>query len=218
MFTDYMKEESLQKLMDEVIRIRFEDPKKVVELCKNIIGQSGGDYMYGKAFGEYYYAEAFYRLNRPSELIEHAINGLTIQKNYDFYELEARTYNLLGAYFVNAGDLPNALNNYLSGFELAKKYHMHHMLKIFYNNFGDLYLRLQDYKKAIYYFNRTKSLIHEHSNQMMTKSEKELMCVRFSNLIDAYLRVGEMEKAIEASNELMHIISENYYRNSSAMF
>lgn len=218
MEADYVKEESLQGLMDEVIRIRTENPLRAAQLCQDIIQQSGGDYMYGKAFGEYYYAEALYRMNQLNELVEHAIKGLTIQKTYDFFELEAKSYNLLGAYFVNAGDLQSALNYYLTGKDLAKKHQMNHMLKIFYNNFGDLYLRLKDYEHAIHYFNRARLLIPEHSTQITDVCELELTCTRYGNLIDAYLRIGQTEKALYVADELLAILCDGYVKNCSAMF
>lgn len=218
MASDYMRECSIQQQMNEVIQIRTENPEGVVALCKDIIECSGENFMYGKAFGEYYVAEAYYRLGRKAELVDHAIGGITIQKAYGFYELEARSYNLLGVFFVNTGDYQSAMRYYLTGAELAKKYEMHHMLKIFYNNFGDLYLRLKEYEKAIFYFNQTKVLIDEHSDQMMTKVERELTCVRYSNLIDAYLCIGKLDKALATSRELMSTISESYYRNHPSMF
>lgn len=218
MEADYVKEESLQGLMDEVIRIRTQNPGRMAGLCQDIIKRSGRDYMYGKAFGEYYYAEALFRLNRPNELVEHAIKGLAIQKTYDFFELEAKSYNLLGAYFVTTGDLQSAMNYYLTGNDLAKKYQMNHMLKIFYNNFGDLYLRLKDYENAIDYFNRVKVLIHEQSNDNIDASEVELTCTRYANLIDAYLWVGQTDKALSVTGELLMIMCDGYMKNSSAMF
>lgn len=215
---DYMIEESLQELMDEVMRIRSENPQRLEKLCKEIINQSEGNNMYGNAFGEYFYAEACYWLNRPDELVSHAIKGLGIQKTYDFIELETRTYNLLGVYFVSRGDLQTAICYYLEGFELAKKNELYQMVKIFYNNFGDLYLRLKDYEKAIYYFQRIKILLSEHSDKMMTKVERDLICVRYGNLIEAFLHLGQLNKALETCEELLWALTENYYRNNSAMF
>ena len=216
--TDYIKEEFLQPLMDEIMRIRSENPERVVELCEDIIKQSEGDYMYGNAFGEYFYAEACYRLNRPEELVNHAVKGLAIQKTFGFFELETRTYNLLGAYFVTTGELQTALGYYLEGAELATKNNLYHIVKIFNNNFGDLYLRQKDYDKAIYYFNRTNGLVDEHSDKMTTKIEEELTSMRYSNLIEAYLRLGEFEKAHETCIELLSSLNESYYKNNTAMF
>ena len=218
MTKDYMNDKSLQELMDEVMRIRSENPERVEELCKNIISQSKENNMYGNAFGEYFYAEALYWLNRPDELIRHAIQGLSIQKTYGFLELEIRTYNLLGVYFVSRGDLQTALCYYLEGSELAKKNEMYHMTKVFYNNFGDLYLRLKDYERAIYYFQRIKLLLSERSDKMMTQNERELACVRYSNLIEAYLHLGELNKALNTCDELLWNLTENYYKNCSSMF
>ena len=216
--TDYIKEEFLQPLMDEVMRIRSENPERVVELCKDIIKQSEGEYMYGNAFGEYFYAEACYRLNLPEELLNHAVKGLTIQKTFGFFELETRTYNLLGAYFVTTGELQTALGYYLKGAELATQNNMHHIVKIFNNNFGDLYLRQKDYEKAIYYFNQTNVLVDEHSEKMMTKIEEELSSMRYGNLIEAYLHLGEFQKAKDTCNELLLSLNESYYKNNIAMF
>lgn len=215
---DYMKEEFLQTLMDEVMRIRSGNPERVVELCLDIIEHSEGDYMYGKAFGEYYYAEACYRLNRPDQLVDHAIKGLTIQKKHDFYELQARTYNLMGAYFVTTGDLQNGLAHYLKGVEVASKHKMSHLLKVYYNNFGDLYLRLRDYNNAIYYFNKTNMLVEEHCSMCKSELEEEFNSMRWSNLVEAYLRLGQYENAKCACEELLSSISERYYKNNTALF
>lgn len=216
--TDYIKEEFLQPLMDEVMRIRSENPERVVKLCKDIIKQSEGEYMYGNAFGEYFYAEACYRLNLPEELVSHAVKGLAIQKTFGFFELETRTYNLLGAYFVTTGELHTALGYYLEGTELATKHKMHHIVKIFNNNFGDLYLRQKDYEKAIYYFNKTNVLVDEHSDKMMSKVEEELTSMRYGNLIEAYIQLGEFQKAQNTCNEWLLSLNESYYRNNKAMF
>lgn len=210
--------ESLHHMMDEVLLKRSVDPETVIGLCHEILAQSAGESMYGKAFGEYYFAEALYRLNKTDELMKHVINGLNVQKGFDFYELEAKSYNLLGVFFCNLGDLQTAINYFLLAKDIATTHQLQEMLTILYTNFGDVCLQLSDCEKAIYYFTHAKTLLDEHKNRMDANMNKEIVCNLYCNLIDAYLMNEQVAEALNISDELFENLSESYLIGTSSVF
>lgn len=201
----------IKKLMEEVERDYVVSPNKVIPTCKRIIEESKkSNYDEGVAFGEYYITNAYFRINDSENFIEHAINGMTIHKN-GFYSYEARTYNLLGNFFAIKWDMQMAILYYIKGLELAKSHKHYDVVQIIYNNIGELYMNLGDYKSALEYFSLSLSTMERTQNSTM-KYAKLFHWLLYGNFVDVYLRMGRIDEAKQKLDHFHEIEKHEFYQ------
>lgn len=219
MIEGYTEDDSRKKLIDEIQNYRYDNPMKVLELCNkhmHLLKESNDTYI--TAYLEYHLAEAYYRVGRLDDMMLHVIRGLTVHKEHSFYKLEIRSYNLLGIYFVSQGDLQTGLNYYLLGFDLVNRYNLWVEKKIIYNNFGDLYMCMGDYKTAIYYFSKVKEYMRELTGRKITKKERSFVCIWHSNLVESYINTKNYELAKKYMYDLVMLMNDDFLSQHSPLF
>lgn len=146
-----MDKKTLKKRIDEIASFRYYEPEKVIKICRQLISQGKKEKDDAAcAYGEYYLAEARYRLGfLNEETVKKAIRIMQLARRANLPEIECRCYNLLGVSLLNQGDVVAAAEYYQKGLAIARKYRYTALCRVFVNNMGDLYLRINDYPKAL---------------------------------------------------------------------
>ncbi|MBB6520313.1 serine/threonine-protein kinase [Pseudoteredinibacter isoporae] len=94
----------------------------------------------------------------------------------------------LATFLVAAGELDEAEKLFLRFVELSNVGSTH-------SNLGVLYLFKRDYEKAIYYFEKARSLTNDQISNRL-------------NLADTYMSMGESSKALKLYNEVVDSVSD----------
>lgn len=128
--------------------------------------------------------EAFYanQLERASVLVQQA---LLLAKEEKQTQLHCKCLNLLGVIHAATGNEAMAIDYYLEGLAEALDNHCDNLLTLFYNNIGSRYQELNEYEKALLYFDKAaKALEYEDCKK---EERYDIWClITYLNLIICY--------------------------------
>lgn len=159
-------------------------------------------------------AEKAYENKQLKSALTLVQNALGIYLEQGEMEKYAHNLNTLGVFHAADGNQSDAINCYIEGLELCEEYNLVHDYNMFYNNIGTVFFDLDEYDKAIEYFEKTKEYLL--SVIKLDKHEFDLyLLITYMNLCDAYRCVKDYEKAlenIEAAEQMGDVINvEDYY-------
>ncbi len=179
---------TVQRWMEQVMKNRGSNAEEVLHYCDKL--QEHGEKVKDcnlLGFAQYYRGETYYLLNYADGMFRNLISAIDNLRKAGVHELEANAYNLLGIVSVSQGNAHFALDYYLTGLQICKKYKLIEELERFQYNIGSLYFKYHAYTQAREYF--TKSM------RLRKKSERHF----YTNITIAscYLEEGKLEEAKE---------------------
>ena len=177
----------------EVMKYRFEQPKKAYDICIEILrhGESTLNW-YEVAYAYMYMGDTLLTMGKASEAIDSMLKAEAYEKQYGYDELLMKNYNILGvAYMIQSDDLL-ALDNWLLSLAVAQKLDDYVYMGALYNNIGAIFHNRGDIESAVPFF------------------EKGIEIAKKNNIEDENLiyNEGKMETNITAS----YIKSEEYIK------
>lgn len=153
----------------------------------------------------FYRGEAYFRSGRYADTIDELTKSLSIGKTKPYLYLEAQTYNLFGTLFSFVGYEATALENYLLAVASAEQNENLYEAVASVLNIGLLYQNLNDYPRALYYYNiafekanRTQLNLNIEMSMLVMAQKAQLFYLmeRFEDFMSLYKQVNTYYNAI----------------------
>lgn len=196
-FSNYSIE--IRTITDDIVTKGAADPQACLELCQKLIQQGKGEedaVLLG--FGYYYLARAYFTLNDYSHFVEYLHLGIEYQKESAQWSILARSYNLMGINAISQGNVAVALDQYLLGLKIGKRHNCEYEMAMIYNNLGQLYMRLEEFDRAINYFLEAEQLLHKFQSDFQARK----------NIIMLYTMLGHCYLVLEKNAEAEKVEAE----------
>jgi len=188
-------DKSIQELINKVLDSRVEQPDEAKKICKQLINhgkvQSDSNLL---GFAYYYLAEAYFDDNEYDKFYKYLVRGLEYQHEVSDAGLLARSYNMLGINADNQGNIPAAIDYYLTSLSYSKDKGLNYETGLVTTNIGQIYMALKEYKLAISYLE--KAMIYFDRDKKNRSNVRNLIITE-TTLAIGYLRLGETETAYE---------------------
>lgn len=134
--------------------------------------------------------------NLPEEAVRCLREAMILFDECGEYRSYTRCINLLGITYANLGNESMAVDCYLDGLEYARLYRVKGLSHVFYNNIGTHYYELEDWNKALEYFEKAKEDL-ESTEVAEEDSGRGWLLVTYLNLGLVYFHLGKLELAEE---------------------
>lgn len=196
-FSNYSIE--IRTITDDIVTKGAADSQACLELCQKLIQQGKGEedaVLLG--FGYYYLARAYFTLNDYSHFVEYLHLGIEYQKESAQWSILARSYNLMGINVISQGNVAVALDQYLLGLKIGKRHNCEYEMAMIYNNLGQLYMRLEEFDRAINYFLEAEQLLHKFQSDFQVRK----------NIIMLYTMLGHCYLVLEKNAEAEKVEAE----------
>jgi len=144
-------------------------------------------------FAYFYMAHINHLENDSRKLIRNLTLGMEHHNKAQMWDLLVRSYNLLGINFDNHGNIPAAIDYYLSAIKYCHEYGRNYEEGYANTNIGQLYFLLHDYETAISYLKEAHKCISSNKKE---KSYSRIIVVIEISLGYCYLRKGNMKSAL----------------------
>jgi len=189
----FVKEQEVNRWVSEVQKNRGVDAELTLDYCKKI--EEYAKEKENKAllgFSYYYSGETYYGLNDSEKLFRYISKALSCLDETEQWELMARAYNIMAIVASNQGNIPVAMDYYLTGLSYCRKGNADDVENMINLNLGTLYLNNGQYKDALGYFEKSHAYIRVHKEipEYMTA----ISCV-YLGIGRCYLKQGMLEKA-----------------------
>jgi len=174
---------------------------KITKLnCKKIL-QLGTQNEDSKLLGFAYFYLAYinHLENDGRKLMQNLTLGMEHHNKAQMWDLLVRSYNLLGINFDNHGNIPAAIDYYLSAIKYSREYGRKYEEGYANANIGQLYFLLNDYETAISYLKEAHTCINSNKKE---KSYARIIVVIEIALGYCYLRKGNMKSALPYFNRI----------------
>ena len=174
---------------------------KITKLnCKKIL-QFGTQNEDSKLLGFAYFYLAYinHLENDGRKLMQNLTLGMEHHNKAQMWDLLVRSYNLLGINFDNHGNIPAAIDYYLSAIKYSREYGRKYEEGYANANIGQLYFLLNDYETAISYLKEAHTCINSNKKE---KSYARIIVVIEIALGYCYLRKGNMKSALPYFNRI----------------
>jgi len=187
------KEQNVNEWIAGVRESRGADAQRTLDFCQKIeeyAREKENKALLGFAY--YYSGETYYGLNDGEKLFYYISKALTYLDATEQWELMARAYNIMAIVSSNRGNVPVAMDYYLTGLTYCKKSGLADVENMIHLNLGTLYLNNGQYKDAQEYFE--KSYAYTRSRKEAAEYLTLLTCI-YLGLGRCYLMQGMTEKA-----------------------
>lgn len=190
-FNEY--DEQIRGQIDQVLTIRMQCPEDTKNICKKLVslGKKEGDNKL-LGFAYYYLAEAYFDCNQYNKFIQNLIQGLEYQLKVPMVSLLAKSYNMLGINADNQGNIPAAIDYYLTSLKYSHEYGLNYEAGLVNTNIGHIYAALEEYKTAIHYLEKALSCFHKDK---VDKDSSRNQIITQTTIAACNLRIGERETA-----------------------
>ena len=187
------KDQSVNAWVAGVQKNRGVDAELTLDYCRKIEAyakEKENNALLGFAY--YYSGETYYGLNDSEKLFQYISKALTCLDETEQWELMARAYNIMAIVSTNQGNIPVAMDYYLTGLSYCKKGSIDDIENMINLNLGTLYLNNGQYKEALGYFEKGHSYtrMHKEAAEYLTA----ITCV-YLGIGRCYLMQGMLEKA-----------------------
>lgn len=187
-----MKQENysstVQQWMEQIMKNRGSNAQVVLHYCDKL--QEHGEKVKDcnlLGFAQYYRGETYYLLNYADGMFRNLISAVDNLRQAGVHELEASAYNFLGIVSVNQGNAHFALDYYLTGLQICRRYQLIEEAELFQYNIGALYFKYHEYAQARKYFTGSMRLRKKSERHFYTKI----------SIASCYLEEGNLKKAKE---------------------
>lgn len=134
--------------------------------------------------------------NRPEDAVRCLREAMILFDECGEYRAYTRCINLLGITYANLGNESMAVDCYLDGLEYARLYRVKGLSHVFYNNIGTRYQELEDWSKALEYFEKAKEDL-ESIELSPEEKGRGWTLVTYLNLGLVYFHLGQYDQAEE---------------------
>ena len=150
-------------------------------------------------FAYYHCGETYYGLNDGEKLFYYISKALTYLDESGQWELMARAYNIMAIVSSNRGNIPVAMDYYLTGLSYCKKGNCADIENMINLNLGTLYLNNGQYSDAQKYFE--KCHVYTRAHKDAPEYVMALSCI-YLGIGRCYLKQGMPEKAAKYCDKL----------------
>ncbi len=185
----------IKDMISQILVLRSQHSELVKKYCKKLIeyGKSEADSEL-LGFAYYYLAESYFFDNKYDKFIKNLILGLEYQQETDAGGLLARSYNMLGINSDNQGNIPAAIDYYLTSLEYSRENGLNYEAGLANTNIGQIYMSLKDYRTAISYLEKALSFFRLVENN--PDAERNGAIVEISISL-CYYRNGDRKAALQ---------------------
>jgi len=232
-------EASLDKVCNQAEKLGDRDPSKAIQLCVDAINNSKKIKAPSRSLNnqlgriKLLLSHLYIRVTAYDHALTSALEANAIYKTVQLESGTARSLNAIGLANIHLGTYAEALDNLLKAVKLAEKLNDARLQIQALNNLGVLYIRMEDYQKALTFLQQgadlTPNFEHEkadlynniclaflHSgkyNQALTHGQKAIALQEQSrdciSLSKAYNTTGQVYAAMGHSMEAL-----NYFHHS----
>lgn len=184
-----------KELVEQVLAVHITDPEKSIECCSKLIvrGRKEKDSRL-LGFAHYYLAEAYFYENDTKKSMKNLIKGLKYQQEASMNKLLARSYNMLGINSDNQGNIPAAIDYYLTSLKYSQEKGLEYEAGMTNSNIGQIYAMLKNYKTSIHYLEKTIDCWKKcEDNPYMAMSIVEMETI----IATCYYRLGDIQSALD---------------------
>ncbi|MCR5715869.1 MAG: GGDEF domain-containing protein [Lachnospiraceae bacterium] len=197
-------QEEIIKLKDEINEIRFNDPKRVIELAHQVLALDEADEEHPEhGFAMFSIGDAYYTMGDSDKCLQYINHAVVEFHRTADWEKLGECFNLMGIMFSHQGNMANALDSYYAGINLAETYHLDFLGAMIYQNFAELCDRTNNVEEALRkayqsqeYINR---LTHHHRRD-------ELYMANQVSIIKANLKLHQLETAEDHHEDLQDFL------------
>lgn len=104
----------------------------------------------------------------------------------------------MGINAISQGNVAVALDQYLLGLKIGKRHNCEYEMAMIYNNLGQLYMRLEEFDRAINYFLEAEQLLHKFQSDFQARK----------NIIMLYTMLGHCYLVLEKNAEAEKVEAE----------
>lgn len=134
---------------------------------------------------------------------KHLVKAVEYLQMAEEYSMLARAYNLLGINALTSGNRMLALDYYLQAMEYAERGDSDLIAGLIRCNMGSIYMEIEEYDKAISYFNKGMRILGHDKDDPMYFRNMEICC---NKLGVSYVKTGKLaqaEKTLARANKLL---------------
>lgn len=188
--------EQVNTWMNEVLDSRGVSAERTLQCCQNIeqYAQKMNDAgLLGFAY--YYSGETYYLLNDGENLFKTGTKAISYLEQTGQWQLVARAYNIMAISLYSRGNIPMAMDYYLTGLNYCKKYGISYEENMINQNVGTLYMNLGQYAEAQHCFDYSYAYLKENPGEdEIYKSNMGSICI---SLAKCYMYRNLYDKAQE---------------------
>ena len=206
--------EIVNELVNQILANRIEKPGVTKQLCKKLVqlGKKDSDNKI-LSFAYYYLAEAYFDENKYDQFIHHLVQGMEYQHAIFAGDLLARSYNMLGINSNNQGNIPAAIDYYLTSLKYCDELGLIYEAGLVNTNIGQIYLALKEYRIAIHYLLKALECFNNdvnHPNYIRS------IIISETTIALCYLRIGDEKTAFsyfyKIENERDNYLDSSHYQ------
>ncbi len=144
-----------------------------------------------KAFFLFQKGQLYYDHSKYTQAIQLLYAALPLAEQTNYIWLQGKIYNYLGIIFSNQGDSKKAVSCFIKTYDIAVKMNDLSQQFVSANNVAVDLTTIGEYKKAIYYLNKSESVI----KKVKSPNSNEYLMSIHGNKLEAYLSLNEQEHA-----------------------
>lgn len=153
---------SIQKIKQEIIKVRFIDLLKEKELCFTLTEKAKilND-CYALAFSYTYLSDYYLALRENEQCFFFLNRAKSLSETMGYEDLLIRIYNFLGMFYNSICDEMTALDYYLKSLKLCEKNQEYMSMATAYNNIATCFDLKHNYKEAITYYEKSFNVLEK---------------------------------------------------------
>lgn len=142
----------------------------------------------------------YYNEGNNIELHKYAVKARDLANKISSAKYEARAYNLIGVAYRDMSHLPEALNNYLKGLEIAEKNQFTRLKLNLYDNIGNVYAEQGDKEKALKYYTMAINATDKNDDRIFQT---------YNNIAVVYAEQGDLKSALNYFQKIYDVAKAN---------
>lgn len=147
-----------------------------------------------EAYALYECAEKEYYDSKLREANAHLEQVLSMFKELEDYEMQAKTYNLMGVVHAAIGNVVQEIDSYIMGLKCAREHDVPYTELVSLNNLGSHYLEIEENEQALQFFEECREKA-QYLNADVFPRIAVLRRILSENLALAHLKLGHLEQA-----------------------
>jgi len=211
-------ESQLDRVIRDVIHIRFSDPAQAVRNCLEALRQTEALKNPPRSLSnqigrlKLILSGLYLRLFAYDQALAQALDVLTIYQKINLQSGIARAHNAVGLCNLHLSTYAEALDNLLKALHMAEDTSDLRLKARVLNNLGLLYLRMEEYPQALSYLEKSLKIAPETKNPAF---EADLL----ENIGVAYLNLGQYSQSLTHCQKGIALFQEtgNRYGEANAL-